>query len=83
MILCLAAIDFLPSNWKPLWEKISDLLKDGKLTSSLGKVVLLDLVWSLAVLNHLDPSLCKCVINDDFIRDIVGKFLFLIILFVF
>ncbi|XP_046651669.1 FAST kinase domain-containing protein 4-like [Daphnia pulicaria] len=70
LTLCLAALDFLPSNWEPLWEKMSSLLKDKKAFSGLNKSVQLDLVWSLAILNHLDSELCQSVLNDVFIHEI-------------
>ena len=73
LTLCLAALDFLPSNWEPLWEKMSVQLKKQKAFSGLSKLVQLDLVWSLAILNHLDPELCQSVLNDKFIQDVLGK----------
>lgn len=76
LTLCLAALDFLPSNWEPLWEKMSSLLKDKKAFSGLNKSVQLDLVWSLAILNHLDSELCQSVLNDVFIHEIFGKMIF-------
>lgn len=73
LILCLAAVDFLPSSWEPLWEKMSHLLKEGNLTSSMSKLVYLDLVWSLAVLNHLEPVICQAVLTDEFIHEVLGN----------
>jgi hypothetical protein len=37
------------------------------------KFVQLDLVWSLAILNHLDPDVCQSVLNDEFIHDVLSK----------
>ncbi len=74
LIFCLAALDFLPSSWEPLWDKILQLLKEKNV--SLSKFVQLDLVWSLAVLNHLEPTMCQSVLNDEFITEVLGNLRF-------
>ncbi|XP_057376094.1 FAST kinase domain-containing protein 4-like [Daphnia carinata] len=73
LTLCLAALDFLPSCWEPLWEKMSFLLRQKKVSSDLSKFIQLDLAWSLAVLNHLDLETGQSVLNDEFISELLGS----------
>ncbi|KAI9554627.1 hypothetical protein GHT06_019900 [Daphnia sinensis] len=73
LTLCLAALDFLPSCWEPLWEKMSVLLRQKRMASDLGKFIQLDLAWSLAVLNHLDLETGQSVLNDEFINELLGS----------
>lgn len=73
LTLCLAALDFLPSCWEPLWEKISVQLKEKKASSGLSKFTQLEVAWSLAVLNHLDVETGQSILNDQFVSEVLGK----------
>ena len=74
-LLTLATINFVPSNWETLWnEKISPFLKQ---TTSEPKwnssTTLLDVAWSLAVLDQLDANLAQSVLNDTYLLKITSK----------
>ena len=74
-LLTLATVDFVPSNWETLWsEKIQPLLmqsiNEPKWNSSTA---LLDVAWSLAVLDQLDSNLAQSVLNDTYLLNITSK----------
>jgi len=74
-LLTLATVDFVPSNWDTLWsEKIRTLLvqstNEPKWNSSTA---LLDVAWSLAVLDQLDSELAQSVLNDSYLLKITSK----------
>lgn len=73
MLLCLAALDFLPSGWELLWPKVSGVVQEELRSPSWSDAVLLDVCWSLAVLNHLDEPTARAVLNDAFVSRLLGK----------
>lgn len=79
LLLGLAAVDFAPSNWDNLWPKVAKLVNDELASLTWNENVLLDVVWSVAVLGHLDDSTARVVLNDRFIAQLLGCVLCLIV----
>ena len=77
LLLSLATVNFLPSNWESLWPRISSILSEEFQASAESKSwsenILLDVAWSLAVLGHLDPKIAQTILNDDFVSKVLGS----------
>lgn len=67
LLLSLAAVDFRPDDWTSLWDKISVNLKEEIRSQTLSEHVLLDIVWSMAVLDQLDSETARLVLNNAFV----------------
>lgn len=73
LLISMAMVDFLPSNWEFLWLKIKELVQEELKSPSLSANVHLDVAWSLTVLNHLEPAVAQSVLNDSFIAKVLGN----------
>lgn len=75
LLLSLAAVNFLPSNWEPLWSRVSTIVASearGSDPDRWSETILLDVTWSLAVLGCLDVELARAVLNDAFVSKVLG-----------
>lgn len=62
-VLCLGSVYFVPVNWESLSAKILEYFRRCEMPNAIR----LDVVWSLAVLNQVEPNFMRSVLNSDFL----------------